>query len=102
MTHFAKQHFSGTVRTTKDDIRFGPLKWRRVNAIPPNTFGRNADFVIVDDTAEADIEEAINRIPTEVLLCQKEPLIIVAGDFTITTASGVFTIEPPRCKGDGC
>lgn len=93
MAHFSPEHFSGTVRTTKDDLRFGPLSWRRVNAVPPNTFGRNGDFVVVDDTTETDIAQAINRIPTDVLLCQKMPITITPGDFTVTAASGVYTID---------
>ena len=93
MAHFSPEHFSGTVRTTKDDLRYGPLKWRRVNTLPPNTYGRNGDFVIVDDTAIENENAAISRTPVDVALCQKIPFVVTAGDFTVTTASGVFTID---------
>jgi len=86
------EHFSGTVRSTKDALRHGPLKVRRVNAIPPNTFGRNSDIVIVDDTAESVENIAENRVPVDSLFCQKIPLTIVGGTFTIAVTSGVFTI----------
>ena len=92
MAHFVPEHFSGTVRTTKDDLRYGPLKWRRVNTIPPNTYGRNGDFVIVDDTAETDENQAISRTPVDVSICQKIPTTVTAGDFTVTATSGVYTI----------
>jgi hypothetical protein len=92
MANFLPGHFSGTVRTSKDDLRFGPLKWSRVNATPPNIYGRNGDIVIVDNTAETDEATAINRTPTDTFLCQKNAFLVAGGDFTITTASGVFTI----------
>jgi len=92
MAQFRPEHFSGTVRTTKDDIRFGPLSERRVNTIPPDTYGRNGDFVIVDDTATSDEILAVERVPVDVQYCQKIPFIVAAGDFTITAASGVYTI----------
>jgi len=92
MAQFRPEHFSGTVRTTKDDLRFGPLKERRVNAGPPDTYGRNGDFVIIDDTATSDENLAIQRVPVDVQFCQKIPYIVAGGDFTITAASGVYTI----------
>jgi len=92
MAQFRPEHFSGTVRTTKDDLRFGPLKERRVNTTPPDTFGRNGDFIIIDDTATSDENLAISRVPVDVSYCQKIPFIVAGGDFTITAASGVYTI----------
>ncbi len=87
-----RDHFSGTVRSSKDEILHGPLSVRRVNATPPNDFGRNGDMVIVDNTADESERIAINRVPVAVQLCQKIPLIITAGTFTITTPDGVFSI----------
>lgn len=84
--------FSGTVRTTKDAVRHGPLKVRRVMATPPDTFGRNGDIIIVDDTAESTERLAENRVPTDIQLCQKIPITVSAGTFTITTGAGVFVI----------
>ena len=92
MAQFRPEHFSGTVRTTKDDLRFGPLKERRVNTTPPDTYGRNGDFVIIDDTATSDEALAINRVPVDAQFCQKIPIVVAGGDFTITAASGVYTI----------
>jgi len=91
MTHFT-EHFSGTVRTTKDDLRYGPMKWRRVPTMPAATYGRNGDYALIDDTADESEETAINRIPTDVSFCQKMPIPVTAGDFTITAVSGVYTI----------
>jgi hypothetical protein len=85
-------HTSTTVRTTKDALNLGPLTVKRVVAIPVNTIGRNGDVVIVDDTAEASSRLASERVPTTVGLYQKIPFVASAGNFTITTASGVFTI----------
>jgi len=82
-----RDHFSGTVRTTKDDLRYGPLKWRRVNTLPADTFGRNGDFVIVDNTAISSEETAITATPVDVSLCQKIPFVVTGGTFTITAAS---------------
>lgn len=89
------KHFSGTVRTTKDDLRYGPLKWRRLNAIPSDTYGRNGDFVIVDDSAVINTSSRSDslRIPTEVRLCQKIPIQVTSGTFQITAPSGAYTIE---------
>jgi hypothetical protein len=92
MAHFSSDHFSGTVRTTKDVLKHGPLDVRRLNTLPTNGFGRNGDLVIVDNTATESPRTAENRIPTTVSLCQKVPFPITPGTFTITTASGVFTI----------
>ena len=92
MAQFRPEHFSGTVRTTKDDLRFGPLKERRVNTTPPDTYGRNGDFIIIDDTATSDEQLAITRVPVEVSYCQKIPFIVAGGTFTITAPSGVYTI----------
>jgi hypothetical protein len=92
MAQFRPEHFSGTVRTTKDDLRFGPLKERRVNAGPPDTYGRNGDFVIIDDTATSDEQLAITRVPVVAQFCQKIPFIVSGGTFTISAASGVYTI----------
>ncbi len=92
MAQFRPEHFSGTVRTTKDDLRFGPLKERRVNTTPPDTYGRNGDFIIIDDTATSDENLAISRVPVDVQYCQKIPFIVTGGDFTITATSGVYTI----------
>lgn len=92
MAQFRPEHFSGTVRTTKDDLRFGPLKTRRVNTTPPDTYGRNGDFIIIDDTATSDEVLAISRVPVDVSYCQKIPFIVAGGTFTITAASGVYTI----------
>ena len=92
MAQFRPEHFSGTVRTTKDDLRFGPLKERRVNTGPPDTYGRNGDFVIIDDTATSDETIAVQRVPVDVQFCQKIPHVVGGGDFTITAASGVCTI----------
>lgn len=86
------EHFSGTVRTTKDDLRFGPLKVRRIPTSPANTYGRNGDFIIIDDTAESDENLAISRVPVDVQFCQKIPFVVTGGTFTITAASGVYTI----------
>lgn len=86
------EHFSGTVRTTKDAVRFGPLQVRRFETTPSNDFGRNGDLAIVDNTADASEQIAVNRIPTGVQLCQKIPIPVTGGTFTITTASGVFPI----------
>ena len=86
------EHFSGTVRTTKDAVRFGPLKLRRFDVIPNDDFGRNGDLVIVDNTADTSDDIAENRIPIDVSLCQKIPIVVTGGTFTITTASGVFPI----------
>ena len=85
-------HLSSTVRTTKDAVRFGPLKVRRFPAVPTDIEGRNGDLVIIDDTAEVSDKNAESRIPTNVELCQKIPLVVTGGDFTITTVAGVFTI----------
>jgi hypothetical protein len=92
MAQFRPEHFSGTVRTTKDDLRFGPLKERRVNASPPDTYGRNGDFVIIDDTATSDEQLAITRVPVVAQFCQKIPFIVSGGTFTISATSGVYTI----------
>ena len=92
MAQFRPEHFSGTVRTTKDDLRFGPLKERRVNTTPPDTYGRNGDFIIIDDTATSDEQLAITRVPVDVSYCQKIPFIVAGGTFTITATSGVYTI----------
>jgi hypothetical protein len=92
MAHFSSDHFSGTVRTSKDEILHGPLSVRRLSVTPPNDFGRNGDIVIVDNTADESEKIAINRIPVSVQLCQKVPLLITAGTFTITTPAGVFPI----------
>lgn len=92
MAQFRPEHFSGTVRTTKDDLRFGPLKERRVNTTPPDTYGRNGDFIIIDDTATSDENLAISRVPVDVSYCQKIPFIVAGGTFTITATSGVYTI----------
>lgn len=86
------KHFSETTRVSKRTFRYGPLKWTRVDALPVDSFGRNGDFVIIDNTAVPNDANASLLIPTTVSLGQKVPLGITAGDFTITAASGVYTI----------
>jgi hypothetical protein len=92
MAHFSSDHFSGTVRATKDVLKHGPLDVRRLNTLPTNEFGRNGDLVIVDNTATESPRVAENRIPTTVSLCQKVPFPVTPGTFTITTTAGVFPI----------
>lgn len=92
MSHFTTEHFSGTVRTTKDSLRFGPLEMVRVSSVPSDTEGRNGDLIIVDDTADSSERVAVERVPVSAQLCQKVPILVSPGTFTISTASGIFTI----------
>jgi len=81
------------LRITKSTLRFGALQISRVQTLPPDTVGRNGDIVIVDDTAES-VERtiAIRHIPENADLCQKIPLVITPGTFTIDDGTTVFTI----------
>ena len=82
------------LRITKSGLRFGPERISRVQTIPPDTLGRNGDIVIVDNTAESIVDQtiAIRHVPDTVSLCQKIPLTITPGDFTIDDGTTVFTI----------
>ena len=82
------------LRITKSGLRFGPERISRVQTIPADNIGRNGDIVIVDNTAESVVDStiAIRRIPDTVSLCQKIPLTITPGDFTIDDGTTVFTI----------
>jgi len=85
--------FSYTVRTTKEGVQHGPLRVFRAMATPSDDFGRNGDVAIVDDTAEEDRRQAIDRVPETVQYCQKIPLVITAGTFTIDDGvNPTFTI----------
>jgi hypothetical protein len=85
--------FSYTVRTTKEGIQHGPLRVFRSMSTPPNTFGRNGDVAIVDDTAEDTRRQAINRVPETARYCQKIPLVVTPGTFTIDDGvNPIFTI----------
>jgi len=84
--------FSYTVRTTKEGVQHGPLRVFRAMATPADSFGRNGDVAIVDDTAEEDRRQAIDRVPETVQYCQKIPLVITPGTFTIDDGTTVFTI----------
>ena len=85
--------FSYTVRTTKEGVQHGPLRVFRAMATPADSFGRNGDVAIVDDTAEEDRRQAIDRVPETVRYCQKIPLVITPGTFTIDDGvNPAFTI----------
>jgi len=82
------------LRITKSALRFGPQRISRVQTVPPDTIGRNGDIVIVDSTTESIVDAtiAIRHVPETVDLCQKIPLVITPGDFTIDDGTTVFTI----------
>jgi hypothetical protein len=64
--------FNDNIRVTKSSLRFGPLTIQRVKEIPPDTFGRIGDIVLVDDTKDARLPSQISQNPTLVGIFQKK------------------------------
>lgn len=92
------------IKVTKTTIEFGPLKIYRVPAIPANSFGRNGDIAIVDDTVIPMREIATNVTPVVNDLCQKVGGVWVCGlgggaggpaFGQITTDAGTVTATTP-------
>lgn len=94
------------IKVTKTTIEFGPLKIYRVPAIPANSFGRNGDIAIVDDTVIPMREIATDVTPVVNDLCQKVGGVWVCGlgggggpggpGFgAITTDAGTLTATVP-------
>ena len=97
------KYLDESVKVTKNTIEFGPLKIYRVDAIPPNTFGRNGDIAIVDNSAVPSRDIATDIDPTVADLCQKQGGVWVCGlggvggpGFgQITTDAGTVTATTP-------
>ncbi len=63
--------FDDVLKTSKSASQFGPVRVYRVPEKPADSFGRNGDLCIIDNTAVSSIEIAIEECPTDVGFCQK-------------------------------
>lgn len=81
--------FDDVLKTSQSASQLGALRIYRVKEIPPDSFGRNGDIAIIDNTAFASEELASSKEPTNVALCQKVPKQVPSGSNTETsTANG--------------
>lgn len=80
------------LKVTKSTLVFGALNVFRLQTFPPDTFGRNGDLVIVDDTTESVEKLATKRVPTSVRFCQRIATPVSGGTFTIDDGTTIFTI----------
>jgi len=85
------------VKVTTTSVKFGPLTVFRGPLVPPDTFGRNGDIFIHDDTAGPGEGIQINRIPDTASLYQKRPVQVPVGPVVYRTGGGGLVVNP----GDG-
>jgi len=71
--------FDDVLKTSKSASQFGPVRVFRVPEKPVDSFGRNGDLCIIDNTAVSSIEIAIEQCPTNVGFCQKIPANVPGG-----------------------
>ena len=71
--------FDDVLKTSKSASQFGPVRVFRVPEKPADSFGRNGDLCIIDNTAVSSIEIAIEQCPTDVGFCQKIPADVPGG-----------------------
>ena len=80
------------LKVTKTSLVFGALSIIRVKTLPPDSFGRNGDLVIVDDTTESVEQLANKRVPSSVRFCQRVAIPVSGGTFTIDDGTTIFAI----------
>ena len=95
--------FDDVLKTSQSASQLGPLRIYRVPETPPDSFGRNGDLAIVDDTAFTDTISASGKEPTNVGLCQRVPQMVPGSpNSAISTNNGAnlvaadqFSIDRP-------
>lgn len=77
-----------SVKISGSTLKFGALRFYRGPAVPPNSFGRNGDIILLDDTARPQEALQSNIQPSTVGLYQKIPAAIPTGPVVYDTPLG--------------
>lgn len=78
-----------SVKISGSTLKFGALRFNRGPAVPPNSFDRNGDIFLLDDTARRPQEALQSNIqPSTVGLYQKIPAAIPTGPVVYDTSPG--------------
>jgi hypothetical protein len=90
------------VRVTASAVKFGATSITRGKVLPPNSFGRNGDLFILDNTAGSSEALQSDAAPTVVGFYQKKATPIPSGPVTHRSANGgLFALAGDRISING-